>query len=72
MFQVFDNNLAADWGIPNSTAYNSGIFDNFEDACKYAIEEYLGYDNVNPDLIIELNTPWDYSGYGDMIEIREV
>ena len=73
MYGVFDNNKPA-----NSTAFpqlkgkgwKSHLFGTFKDAEEYA-KEWLGDYYPGKDVLV-LGLPYNYSGYGDLIEIREV
>jgi len=71
MFQVFCNNKPADTkGFPNLTkeCWANSTFSTFEEAHDYAVS-WLGHFEVGD---MELGKVYDYSGYGDTIEIREV
>lgn len=69
-FQVFDNGKPADCHHHTvSSSLNCSVFSTYEEARAYA-ESWLGEIFHSTDL--QLNTPYDYSGYGDLIEIREV
>jgi hypothetical protein len=70
MYQVFDNGKPADCFHCNvHESWNNSVYDTFEKALEYA-NKWLGF--FGSGVVLKLNTPWDYSGYGDMIEIREV
>ena len=69
MYQVFDNGKPADClHCKVHESWNKSAYDTFEEALEYA-NKWLG---MYGGVVLKLNTPWDYSGYGDMIEIREV
>lgn len=68
MFEVLDNGIPAkypDYNVDPSWANNR--FETYEEAMEYT-NEWLGY----PDLSawLQVNTPFDYNGFGDTIEIR--
>lgn len=72
MFQVCENNKPCDTnGFPKLTKviWGSSIFKTFAAAHEYALKWMGEYGN---GVMLELNKPYDISGYGDMIEIREV
>lgn len=78
MFQVFDNNKPADTtGFPSLTkgnGWDNSVFPTYEEARKYAwmwLGPYGGSYDGESGYDLKVNTPWDYSGYGDMIEIRQ-
>jgi len=74
VFSVYDNGRPAKY--PDSKvdpSWNNNTFDTFEEALEYA-HMWLGpfggsWDGMD-GVVLELNVPWDYSGYGDVIEIR--
>jgi len=79
-YQVFDNGRPADTtGYPQlkGSGWHNSVFDTFTAAHEYALN-WLGYlgDDIGAgyadNAVLKLNTPYDYSGYGDKIEIREV
>lgn len=72
MFIVYDNNKEASRvGFPElaGKGWKTARFNNFSDAHKYAIT-WLG--EVGVGLSLKLGQKFDYDGYGDIIEIREV
>jgi len=70
MFQVFDNNKPADASGHNvHHTWNNSTFSTFEEAHQYANQWLAPSHGL---VILKLNQPYDYSGYGDIIEIREV
>jgi len=74
MFEVFDNGKTADSrGFPSlsSIAPESNKFDSFDSALEYATW-WCGGKSDSTMLPLLPDIPWDYSGYGDMIEIRTV
>lgn len=69
-FQVLDNGKSADChGFPVHPSWNKSLYDTFDEALKYAWK-WLGDKTGGP--LLKVNTPWEYSGYGDTIEIREI
>ena len=68
-YGVFDNNRPARYPeIKIHSSWKKNEYDTFADAHAYA-NKWLGeYGGV----VLLANTPWDYSGYGDVIEIREL
>jgi hypothetical protein len=69
MFQVFDNNKPADkTGFSWATTWRNSKFQTFQEASKYA-DDWLG---PYAGMVLKVNVPCDYTGLGDMIEIREV
>ena len=70
-FIVLDNGKPAQTRFHKvDRSWNNCLFTTFEDAERYAIS-WLGV--YNPSFgTLELNVPYDYSGYGDMIEIKEL
>ncbi len=71
-FQVLENNKPCDsasFQQLRGCGWDNSFFNSFADAVEYS-RQWLGdYDNL-PD---EWNgSCWDYSGYGDVIEIRVV
>ena len=78
MFQVFDGGKPADeTTVPRlkGLGWENSKFETFEEAQKYArmwCAPYgSSYDGMN-GFVLKLNEPYDYSGCGDTIEIREV
>lgn len=74
MFQVFDNGKPADcWNQKSlgdgENGWTTSAFDTLDDAQEYATR-YLGI--YNPGRSLEVGEKYDYSGYGDILEIREV
>ncbi len=70
-YGVFDNNRPCSTvGFPDfDPSWDNHLFDSFDDALVYA-NKWLGY---YPDYVsLKVNKPWDYSGYGDFIEIVEM
>jgi len=70
MYQVYDNGRLAD--LTNSgnqdSIWQHPVCETFEQALQYA-EQWLGdLAGIN----LKPNVPVDYSGYGDMIEIRKI
>ena len=71
MFRVLDGGKPADCQhhkVDKSWAVS--LFDTFEAAEEYALN-WLGIYGPGKG-VLKLNTPHDYSGYGDCVEIREV
>jgi hypothetical protein len=75
-YQVFENDKPCDAANHKvHKSWNNSIFDSFNDALKYVykwIGEYADPDSMTGSSGIKVNIPYDYSGYGDMIEIREI
>ena len=70
MYQVLDNGKPADCFHCNvHESWNKSTYSTFEEALEYA-RDWLGRYGIG--VVLKPNTPWDYSGYGDIIEIREV
>lgn len=46
--------------------WDNNIFDTFHDALMYARYWFGDCSHLEP------NKPWDFNGYGDTVEIREV
>ncbi len=73
MFQVFDNGKPADSnGFPYlaNLGWENSRFYTLEDARDYA-HKWLGM-GIYGMFEIGVNFPYDYSGYGDTIEIRQI
>jgi hypothetical protein len=69
MFVVYDNNKPARYPEHNvHYSWQCNTYDTFEQALSYARKWLWPY---GEGVVLKLNKPWDYSGYGDMIEIRE-
>lgn len=65
-YEVLDNGKPAT--IPNFSCWKNNFFTDFGAAKKY-VEDWLGmYKAGLPENW--QGEPWDYSGYGDKIEIR--
>lgn len=71
MFVVLDNGRPAKYPdvAVSSSSWDNNIFDKWEDAVKYA-QEWLG--DYKDGIDFRPNTPVDYNGYGDTIEIKEI
>lgn len=70
-YQVFDNDKPADcYHHSVSDTWNRSKFNTLKEARQYAMN-WLGRFWA-PDFQLEPNTPYDYSGHGDKIEIRTV
>jgi len=69
MFQVFEDNKPADvTGYSWAKSWKNSKFGTFKEAHEYA-NEWLGdYGGI----VLDLNKPYDYSGCGSIIEIREL
>ncbi len=70
-FAVYDNGKPAKYPECNvHPSWDNNSFDSFEKAIEYTSTwlGMLGEDFIYPT--IKLNEPYDYSGYGDLIEIR--
>ena len=71
MFQVYDNDRLADHTkCTVCSSWYQPICNTFEEAQEYA-KKWLGA-NLESLCPNEPNKSVDYSGYGDMIEIREI
>jgi len=75
MFQVLENGELCDHEhFPEvDLSWDNAEFSTFDEAKRYAVNwfwPYLGYKDI--DTFLEINKPYNYSGYGDMAEIREV
>jgi len=85
-YHVLENGKAATWKLCQNIlskraskefqkTWGNNIFPTFEEARKYSwqwIAPYGGsYDGLS-GVDLKVGVPYDYSGYGDMIEIREV
>lgn len=69
MFSLYDNGKPASAvGYPEleGKGWKSHCFDTYEEADEY-VRKWLGQLYIQ----LEPNRPVDYSGYGDLIEIRE-
>lgn len=69
MFGVYDNNKpASEEGVPSLKykGWKTHRFETFEEAKAY-VNEWLGMYKAP----IKVNVPYDYSGYGDFIVIKE-
>jgi hypothetical protein len=70
MFKVFDGGKPANYEHHKvHSSWQNCTFKSFVEALNYA-HKWLGV--YSPGKILKLNTPYDYSGYGDIIEIRKV
>lgn len=78
MFQVLENGKPANHqSFPKvHPSWNKAEWETFEQAKIYAwkwLGDCAGGSNDGTDGVeLKLNTPYDYSGYGDIIEIREI
>lgn len=81
MFQVFDGNRPADsriWGkhLRDGSCWNNSIFSTFDEALAYARKwlgpNHGGSEDGKEGINLDVNQPYDYSGYGDVIEIRKI
>lgn len=70
-YQVFDNGRRAQYpDCAVSKSWDKSCFNSFEKAESYALKWLGGY---SPGVgVLKLNCPFNYSGYEDMIEIREI
>ncbi|HEX9232454.1 MAG TPA: hypothetical protein VF849_00105 [Blattabacteriaceae bacterium] len=70
IYQVFDNNKPAQFPFHKvHPSWKRSKFNSFIKAFNYA-KHWLGvYKN---SVQLKLNTPSDYTGYGDLIEIRRI
>lgn len=71
MFRVYDNDKPADCHHHQvDTIWANSDFETLLDACEYALN-WMGPQACDLSKLL-LNRRHDYSGYGDIIEIREV
>lgn len=76
-YQVFDNGRRADWTAfdhPTFLEFRKSWpireFNSFEKAESYALK-WLG--DCSPGVgVLKPNVPYDYSGHGDYLEIKEI
>lgn len=66
-WEVFDNDRPAIIHIDSKNGWNNNFFRDFTQALKYA-KSWLGVQDTLPENY--QGEPYDYSGFGDMIEIR--
>lgn len=74
MYQVFDNNAPAFWVRRNVRGLrDNSSFDDLEAALEYA-DKWLGANSPGIEVLrVEaVGKAYDYNGYGDVIEIRQV
>lgn len=73
MFQVFENDKPCDkTGFTWAKTWETSKFNTFQEALQYA-KKWLGAFGENVDLYLTTpNVPYNYSGYGDMIVIKEI
>ena len=75
MYGVFENNKPCDnKNHKVHPSWNNSVFETWDQALRYAYK-WLGQfaDAVKMEgPALEVNVPYDYSGYGDMIEIRKI
>ena len=81
-YQVFDNGHPCELDFPppreGSDEYDWGnsTFEEFDDALFHARiwlgDAWGGSDDGESGVVLESDEEYDYSGYGDVIEIREV
>ena len=73
-YQVLDNDKPADcFNHKVDKSWNTNVFDTFDEALEYArawLAPYGGSYDGKSGIVLKVNEPYDYSGYGDMIEIR--
>jgi hypothetical protein len=68
-FAVFDNGQpASKVGYPQCGSWGNHVFPTLLEAHDYAIK-WLGDFGIG--VTLQINTPYDYDGYGDLIEIRK-
>lgn len=71
MFTVYDNGRKAKY--PNclvDPSWNQCEFETLDEAVSYAVK-WVGDPGILNPSMMTANTEYDYSGYGDVIEIRE-
>jgi hypothetical protein len=77
-FQVFDGDKPCDEvGVPRlkGLGWVTSRFATFAEALKHARKWCAPYGSSydgEEGFVLEVNKPYDYSGYGDMITIKEV
>lgn len=76
-YQVFDGGKPADCNYHNThDSWDNSVFNTFEEAQVYARKwlgpHYGGSEDGLDGYCLRVNTPWDYSDFGDLIEIRTV
>jgi hypothetical protein len=71
MFQVYDGNKPADCANHKvHESWDKSLYCTFEEALGYA-DKWLGI--YSPGIeVLKTNIPYDYSGYGDIVDIRKV
>lgn len=70
-YAVFDNNMPASCaGFPCAKEWSNHVFQLRREAVDYALQ-WLG-SFAPPREVLECQDSYDYSGYGDVVEIREV
>lgn len=70
-YQVFDNGKPADCHHHKVDAsWANSTFSLAAEAVDYACK-WLNWESVM-GVLLEVNKPYDYSGYGDFIEIRRI
>ena len=68
MYTVYDNDKKAQYPDCNvHPSWNNASFNCFKDAEYYANE----WIHLSEYIFLTLNQPYDYNGYGDLIEIRK-
>ena len=73
MYRVYDSGKPAHYCCGD---WNNSLFNTVGEAFRYA-EKWVRFSIVNPSpadgsLTTEIKFPYDYSGYGDTLEIKEV
>lgn len=71
-FYVYDNDRPCNiTGFPSFASPTwSNFFESFEEARSYAMK-WINFEEESGNPILQLNIPYDYSGYGDRIDIRD-
>ncbi len=75
-YQVYDGGKPADSKhhvyINKGHGWDNSIFNTLEDAKDYAYNWFVSYISLNEIKDMVPNEKYDYSGYGDCAEIKEI
>jgi hypothetical protein len=76
-YQVLDNGRPADCHHQKvDKSWNRSMFDSYREALTYARkwlgDAWGGSNDGTTGVVLKVDTSWEYSGYGDHIEIRRV
>jgi hypothetical protein len=76
MYQVFDNGKPAQYpDHPVHPSRDNSTFETLREALVHAwkwLGPFGGSFDGSSGIPLQVGIPWDYSGHGDMIEIRKV